>query len=190
MDIASSRFCAQCLSTFRLAPARSPAQRIQCKQFVMKRNKWLHVKKIVIKRQMPGDFKHSLSAQPLDALMHNSSDNDSWQTLLHQMNGSIRASQHLLAFQIHKLPGHLDLFEWLIGVPRSANRAARGFGILRQHVRTAACRKPSSRGIDRRRSGHGHFRSCWRDGLRHGGVHGRQRFKKYLAASRHHGIEA
>jgi hypothetical protein len=56
MDIASRALCVQ--------SALCLWKELNAKQFVMKRNKLLRVKKFMIKRQMLGDFQNSLSAQP------------------------------------------------------------------------------------------------------------------------------
>jgi len=64
MDIASRTLCVQSSFAFRLPPHYPLWKELNAKQFVMKRNKLLRVKKFMIKRQMLGDFHNSLSAQP------------------------------------------------------------------------------------------------------------------------------
>ena len=64
MDIASRALRTIGFCLFACHPHYSLWKELNAKQFVMKRNKVLHVKKFMIKRQMLGDFQNSLSAQP------------------------------------------------------------------------------------------------------------------------------
>jgi hypothetical protein len=64
MDIASRGPCTIVFCLFACRPHYPLWKELNAKQFVMKRNKLLRVKKFMIERQMLGDFQNSLSAQP------------------------------------------------------------------------------------------------------------------------------
>jgi hypothetical protein len=89
------------LRLFAQHPQVHHHEEFNAKQFVMKRNKSLHVKKIVLKRQMLGDFKNALSAQS-GGHPHAQFERRRYLTdCIASDEWLYQAMQHLLAFLIH-----------------------------------------------------------------------------------------